>query len=212
MLIAAASARADGDPASDVLTDQTVFIPAGRGIPVDAQARLEQAIHSAAQHRFPVRVALIAAPGDLGAVTQLWRQPADYARFLGTELSDVFSGTLIVVMPNGYGVWVDGPRASRAALERAGSSLIGAPLAGTGEATAAAAVDAVLRVAKAAGHPLPTPGAGSVAGVRSPSPIGVIAAIVLAAGAALIAAAWAASLRAAPWRRGADVASTGHGA
>jgi hypothetical protein len=129
-------ARADGDPASDVLATQTAFIPAGRGIPTGAQARLEAVIRSAARRGVKVRVALIAARGDLGAITELWRQPAQYARFLGTELTDVFSGTLLVVMPNGYGVWMVGRHTSSAALERAGSSLIGAPLPKSGPATA----------------------------------------------------------------------------
>jgi hypothetical protein len=85
-------ARADGDPASDVLAEQTAFIPAGRGIPTVDQARLEAVIRSATRRGVPVRVALIAARSDLGAITELWRQPAQYARFLGTELTDVFSG------------------------------------------------------------------------------------------------------------------------
>jgi hypothetical protein len=194
-----AVAWADGDPASDVLADQTVFIPAGRGIPAVEQARLQEVVRTAARNGVPVRVALIAARSDLGAVTQLWRQPAQYARFLGTELSDVFSGTLIVVMPNGYGVWIVGHAASGAALQRAGASLIGAPLAGSGPETAAAAVVAVRRVAAADGHPLPAPTVAAAA-VRSSGGIGPVAWAVLAAGALMIAAAWTASLRAVPPR------------
>ncbi len=191
-----ANAWADGDPASDVLADQTVFIPAGRGIPPTDQARLEAIIHSADRHGVPVRVALIAARSDLGAVTQLWREPAQYARFLGIELSNVFSGTLIVVMPNGYGVWIVGRGSSTAALQKAGSSLIGAPLPRTGQATAAAAVVAVRRVAAAAGHPLPNPQVRELTSARSSTGMGPVAWGVLAAGALLIAAAWTASLRA----------------
>ena len=42
-------ARADGDPASDVLAEQSAFIPAGRGIPASDQARLETVIRSASR-------------------------------------------------------------------------------------------------------------------------------------------------------------------
>jgi hypothetical protein len=200
-------ARADGDPASDVLAEQTAFIPAGRGIPTVDQARLETVIRSATRRGLRVRVALIAARSDLGAITELWRQPAQYARFLGTELTDVFSGTLIVVMPNGYGVWIVGRHASSAALQRAGSSLIGAPLAQSGRATAAAAVVAVRRVAAAAGDPLPDPRIGSASPGSGSSGVGSVEWSVLATGALLIVAAWVASLRARPWRRKDDVSA-----
>lgn len=194
-------ARADGDPASDVLAEQTAFIPAGRGIPTADQDRLQTVIRASARDGVPVRVALIAARSDLGAVTQLWRQPAQYARFLGTELTDVYRGTLIVVMPNGYGVWIVGRHVSSAALARAGSSLIGAPLPDSGEATAAAAVIAVRRVAAAVGHPLPEPRVRTPAAGRASSPTGPVAWTVLGVGSLLITAAWVASLRARPWRR-----------
>jgi hypothetical protein len=206
-----ASARADGDPASDVLAQQSVFIPAGRGIPVADQARLQAVVKTAAAHGEPVRVALIAARTDLGAVTGLWRNPSGYAQFLGTELSGIDHGTLIVVMPNGYGVDVLTPGATRADDLRAGASLQGAPLAGTGAATAADAVLAVRRVAAAAGHPLPAPAAAPATMASPGGRIDATAVIALVAGALLIAAAWAASLRARPWRRGDGVASPTHG-
>jgi hypothetical protein len=207
----AAVARADGDPASDVLAEQPLFVPAGRGIPAGDQARLQAVVRAAAAHREPIRVALIANRTDLGAVTGLWRNPAGYASFLGRELSGIYHGTLVVVMPNGYGVALLAPGATRAQQLRAGASLEGAPLPGSGAETAAAAITAVRRVAAAAGHPLPT-----VAGVALPASGGgdavdAVALIALAAGALIIAVAWAASLRARPWRRGDGVGSPTHG-
>jgi hypothetical protein len=207
----AASARADGDPASDVLTQQAVFIPAGRGIPAADQARLQAVVKAATAHGAPVRVALIAARADLGAVTGLWRNPSGYAQFLGTELSGIYHGTVIVVMPNGYGVWLLRSGADRAAQLHAGASLQGAPLPGTGAATAADAVLAVRRVAAAAGHPLPAPAANPAAVAVPGGGIDAVAVIALAAGALLIAAAWVASLRQRPWRRSDGVASPTHG-
>lgn len=205
------SAHADGDPASDVLAEQPVFIPQGRGIPTADQARLEAVVGSAQRRGYPVRVALIAARSDLGAITPLWRDPSRYAEFLGEELADVFHGTLIVVMPNGYGVWLVGQPGSQAALQHVGASLVGAPLAGAGSATAAAAVTAVERVAAAAGHPLPTPTATSLPAASGTGVFGPVAWIALATGGVMIAGAWAGSLRARPWRRGEGVASPSHG-
>jgi hypothetical protein len=208
---AAPAAHADGDPASDVLAQQAVFIPAGRDIPAADQARLQAAVHSAAAHGVPVRVALIAARGDLGAVTGLWRNPSGYARFLATELSGIYHGTVIVVMPDGYGVHLLTRGATEADQLHAGASLQGAPLPQRGAATAADAVIAVRRVAAAAGHPLPAPAAAPAPVTASGGGVGAAALIALVVGALLIAVAWAASLRARPWRRGDGVASTTHG-
>jgi len=101
----AASARADGDPASDVLVSQTLFLPQDAGVPANQQAQLDALLHAAQQSGYQIRVALIASPTDLGSVTELWRQPQNYARFLAQELSLLYRGPLLVVMPNGYGLY-----------------------------------------------------------------------------------------------------------
>jgi cytochrome oxidase Cu insertion factor (SCO1/SenC/PrrC family)/thiol-disulfide isomerase/thioredoxin len=97
------SARADGDPGSDVLVYQSLFLTTQAGVPVSEQVRLGALLEAAGHARFPVRVAIVAAPSDLGAVTSLWRKPRAYARFLGLELSLAYRGRLLVVMPNGFG-------------------------------------------------------------------------------------------------------------
>lgn len=211
----AAPARADGDPASDVLAEQAAFIPVDGSIPLADQARVQTVVRAAARRGYPVRVAVIATRADLGAVTALWGKPAAYAGFLGRELSLTYRGALVVVMPTGYGVDLVGGRAgagSGAALHAAGASLEGLPLPGHGGALAGAAVTAVRRVAATAGHPLPAPRIGTLPHAAAGSGPGVVAWIALAAGAALIAAAWTASVRARPLRRGDGVASGGHGA
>ena len=53
---------------------------------------------------YPIKVAVIAAPSDLGAVVALWRKPEQYASFLAQELSLLYRGRLLIVMPNGYGI------------------------------------------------------------------------------------------------------------
>ncbi len=196
------SAAADGDPASDVLVSQPIFLPQDSGATADQQAQLG-AIESAAQKSgYPIRVALIATPSDLGSIGALWRQPQNYAQFLGQELSLVYKGTLLVVMPNGFGVYHVGqqPGAGRSALagtQPPGSrQLVGATLT------------AIERLAAASGHTLPAAGSAAVPGSASDDTSSWLA---LAIGAAVIVAAWTASLRASPpkriSRRSADASS-----
>jgi protein SCO1/2 len=99
----ASIARADGDPASDVLVSQTVFLPSDAGVSAQQQAQLVRLLRASAHAGFPVRVAVISSGYDLGSVTALWRKPRAYARFLGIELSLVHRQPLLVVMPNGFG-------------------------------------------------------------------------------------------------------------
>lgn len=107
-----ATARADGDPGSDVLVYQPLFLAADSGISAAKQVQLGNLIGEAAHHGFRVRVAIIATRDDLGAVTALWQKPRAYARFLGTELSLAYRGRLLVVMPNGVGFNWPGHRAA----------------------------------------------------------------------------------------------------
>ena len=98
-------ARADGDPASDVLLSQSLFLPQDAGVPATDQTQLASLLAAAHRADYNLRVALIAGPADLGSVTALWRQPRNYARFLGQELSLNYTGALLVVMPDGYGFY-----------------------------------------------------------------------------------------------------------
>ena len=100
-LLLAGAARADGDPASDTLYTQKVFFPYSAKVDAVLAQELERATAAAADQGNPVRVALIAAPADLGAIPSLFGRPQAYARFLGTELQFVYSGRLLVVMPQG---------------------------------------------------------------------------------------------------------------
>ncbi len=99
--------RADGDPASDVLLERSVFLPyEAPALPV--AAALEQAVESVYAHGDRVKVAVIATREDLGSVPSLFARPADYAQFLGIELGLWYAGPLLVVMPNGIGVYDSG--------------------------------------------------------------------------------------------------------
>ena len=110
----ATTARADGDPGSDVLVYQNLFIAADANVSVQQQLELGNLLSSADKAGFPVRVGIVSQPNDLGAVTALWRKPAAYASFLGTELSLAYAQRLLIVMPNGFGFNWPGHPASAA--------------------------------------------------------------------------------------------------
>jgi hypothetical protein len=191
-LLAPGAALADGDPASDVLASQTVYVPSDGGFAQAQTAQLSALLAEAQRAGVPVRVALIVTQADLGSVTELWRQPQNYARFLGQELAQVYRGTLVVAMPAGFGV----------------VSVGGAPAAGqVGVATPhgpliEATMTLVRALAAADGHRLALPRA--VAAPGSGSVLGSVdlgSWLALAAGTALIVLAWIASLRARPLAR-----------
>jgi hypothetical protein len=100
-----AAARSDGDPASDFLISQQVFFGFGQNASAKKQAELQRLVEDAKAKGFEVRVALIGSRTDLGAVPVLWRRPQTYARFLGQELALYYPRRLLIVMPNGYGIY-----------------------------------------------------------------------------------------------------------
>jgi cytochrome oxidase Cu insertion factor (SCO1/SenC/PrrC family)/thiol-disulfide isomerase/thioredoxin len=104
----ASVARADGDPGSDVLVSQNLFIGADANASVKQQLEVGDLLQAAARAGFPIRVAVVSAPDDLGAVTALWAKPRAYARFLGIELSLAYKQRLLVVMPAGLGFYWSG--------------------------------------------------------------------------------------------------------
>jgi hypothetical protein len=125
-LLAPAAARADGDPASDVLLGQDVFVTYSVRVPRAQATALNALVAAAAHSGLRVKVALIATPADLGAVPSLFGKPKRYAQFLGREIYAVHPGRLLVVMPDGFGVSSEGalvPREQRAldALARPGN-------------------------------------------------------------------------------------------
>ena len=105
-------AAADGDPASDVLLQQNIFLPAPPPA-ADSQRGLEQAVAAVYAKSFRIKVAVVAGEGDLGAIPSLFNRPAEYAKFLGTELQFLYVGPLLIVMPSGFGIY-DGGRTTSA--------------------------------------------------------------------------------------------------
>ncbi len=174
-------ARSDGDPASDVLIGESVFYPYGSNVQAGLQRRLNSEVAAARRARFPIKVALIGAPPDLGAIPTLFGKPQQYASFLVQEISFLnVKPLLLVVMPDGYGVEHVGSaaRAVAASLKR--------PTGAGDDALAQAAITAVPKLAAAAGHPIGAVTGQSEARDGSSS---TLKAIVLATSALAIAAA-----------------------
>jgi len=184
---APAAVHADGDPASDALVFRDVFYPYS---PVSRPAAntLNAVALRARKAGYPIKVALIATPADLGTAGFFFGKPQDYANFLIAEITFRSKPHLLVVMADGFGGQNLGDNVDSALAPvkiHAGQSADG---------LADAAAIAVARIATAAGHPVPVPriagqsGGGSGSdGATSPA-VYIVPAVVLvlaAAGAVL---------------------------
>lgn len=110
--LVASVSRADGDPASDVLLEQSVYFPY-TAPSQSVELGLEHAVDTVYAHGDRVRVAVIGDQTDLGSIPSLFGHPVDYAHFLGIELGFWYVGPLLVVMPAGFGIY-DGGRSTEA--------------------------------------------------------------------------------------------------
>ena len=100
-------ALADGDPASDYLVGANVALP----FPVPSaqvSAALLAQVESVYAAGYRIKVAVIATRSDLGSITSLMGRPTEYAHFLGVELSSIYVGPLLIVMPSGFGIYDGG--------------------------------------------------------------------------------------------------------
>lgn len=149
-------ALGDGDPASDVLLQQDVFLPYQPQVCKQVKTALDTATRRSSAAGYPVKVAVIGSISDLGSVPQFFGRPAAYADFLGKELSSfsahlqkrVAGVPLLVAMPQGLAL-VQGAAAANEAMKRVKVSSDADP-----NALARAAVKAVPEIATAAGHPI----------------------------------------------------------
>ena len=186
LLAAPAVARANGDPASDYLLVQNIFLPFNAKVDPAASARLADTIRAANKDNFKIKVAVIGSRYDLGTAFSLYNQAQKYAQFLGLELSFQYHGRLLVVMPNGYGYSIGGK------TDPAGVRIVKAlPPPGKDVTKQVEAATATIRkLATASGHPLAASGSGGGSKSRDR--------ITIAAGAVALAALLAAIVF---WRR-----------
>jgi hypothetical protein len=198
------AAWADGDPASDFLLAQNVFYPFQPPVAASLQRSLN-AETAATQHAgLPLKVALIHSPADLGAIPSIFGKPQGYANFLDREISFNGPQPLLVVMPDGYGV-AGLPAARVAGVVRS----LRPPAGSSSDDLARAAAPAILRIAAADGHPIPSADAQTSAGTGGGSPTLIIAlalavvAVIAAAGLLTVRRRQAARGRPASARRAA---------
>jgi hypothetical protein len=156
LLCAPAAARANGDPASDYLLVQSIFLPFDAKVDPDVTARLADVIRRADKAGFRIRVAVIGTRYDLGTAFSLYNKPQRYAEFLGLELSFQYRDRLVVVMPSGFGYSIAGRP------EPAGIRVLkGLPAPGSDVTKEVEAANtAIRRLAAASGHVLPASAGG----------------------------------------------------
>lgn len=184
-LLVAPAARADADPASDVLYPYSVFFPFDVSFGKREQSELTKTVDAAQKAGYKIKVAIITKPQDLGGVPMMFQKPREYASFLGRELAPfLYTGRLLVVMPNGFGVWWYKHEVAQE------ESVVGKLTVGPDPSPTqmvVAATNAVRRLSAAAGHPLPiessgSGGSGAIIGIAA----GGAAAVVIAAAGAFL--------------------------
>ena len=157
------AAAANGDPPSDVLPFEDVYLPAAAPSQ-GAAAALRATARRARDAGFIVKVAVIGSQADLGVLASAFREPQRYADYLMTELprhtAEAQYVRTIVVMPSGVAVAGTGVDAAQ---RRAARTVEVATDASSTQLTETANT-AVERVAKAAGKPVGDGGGGGSGG------------------------------------------------
>jgi hypothetical protein len=180
----AATAWGDADPASDFLPGFDSYLPYGNSVAKPTQGQLDKLLKIAKARNEPFKVAVIATPPDLGAVTALYNKPQQYAKFLYREIKPIVTGgqfTLLIVMPSGIGI------IGRDATTKGGKAAVAVkvPKGASPTVLAQTAVSTVEKIAAADGHPLPkvaptAPAAAKGNGGSHRRALGLIAAVLLA--------------------------------
>jgi hypothetical protein len=164
-------ARANGDPASDVLLVEDVFFPSEPIVCRRVARPLEQVAKSALKAGYPVKIAVIGSPVDLGTEPNYYGRPHAYARFLGGELGTALTGAqrtrahggarrkagkrisyrLLVLMPEGFGLF-RGARGEARDLRR-----VRVDPEASNERLVRTAIKAAVTLARASGHDVKRP-------------------------------------------------------
>jgi hypothetical protein len=157
--IVTASALADIDPASDILPVQNVFLPYQPKVCSQLSDALRNLTKTGAKAGYPVKVAVIGKPADLGGAGDMFGKPDQYAKFLASELltyspdfgRDYTNPALLIVMPGDFGV-DHGGRNAKQVLAKIPISENADP-----NELVRAALKAIPQLAKANGKNVPTP-------------------------------------------------------
>jgi hypothetical protein len=146
-----AAASADGDPASDVLLAQDAYYPYAPKASPQMTKALNGLLARVRTAGYPMKVALIQAPTDLGAYPNLFGDTQGYANLLAKEIAFNSHPHLLVVMPSGFGGDNLGAKVD--------SALAGIKVddAAKTDGLVQGALAAVARIATANGHQTPVP-------------------------------------------------------
>jgi hypothetical protein len=158
LAIAPPAAEADGDPASDVLLLQDVYLPYAPGVPGPLARTITNLLKTTRKAGFPLKVAIVADAKDLGSVPQFFGKPQQYAPFLQSEIAFNSKRPLLVVMAAGYGAAAL-PKGSETGLQG-----LDPPKSASGEDLGRSAIAAIVKLSAAAGHPVPAPKVPSAGG------------------------------------------------
>jgi hypothetical protein len=147
-------ARADVDPASDVLFLQDIFLPYQPKVCSQLTDALRKLTATSRKEGYPVKVAVIGSARDLGGAPQLFGKPQEYAKFLRGELapySNYHSEPVLTVMPGGFGL------AGASAKEQRALAEVSVPSDADPTQLARAVFEAIPKLAVAVGHPVQPP-------------------------------------------------------
>jgi hypothetical protein len=151
LAFAPAGAGADGDPASDVLLAQDVYYPYAPKAARPLSSALDALLKRVRAAGYPMKVALIETPADLGAYPNLFGDTQSYANLLSKEIAFNSHPHLLVIMPSGFAGDNLGSKVDSAlrgiAIDQDAQS----------DGLVTAALSAVARLATANGHPTPVP-------------------------------------------------------
>ncbi|MDX6698222.1 MAG: hypothetical protein QOE65_1619 [Solirubrobacteraceae bacterium] len=185
-LAAAAPAHANGDPPSDVLPFEDLYLPALTPSQKAADG-LRKTVDRARAAGYPLKVAVIQAEVDLGPLAAAFTKPQQYADYLVTELprhtANTVGARILVVTPSGAGI----AGVPFSPGERRAARTIRVSTGATSDQVVTATQDTIQRMAKAAGKPI---GSGKGAGGSGGGAVAavLIGALVLAAALAGLAA------------------------
>jgi hypothetical protein len=147
-----AGAYADADPASDTLLYANAHYPYQPNLVAKPlQKALDGMLKQTKAKGYDIKVAIIAAPTDLGGVPQMFSQPQQYADLLTRELAFNTKPKVLVVLPSGIGGNNLGDRAGEALAH------ITVPSDPKADDLARTAMAAVGALAKANGTPVAVP-------------------------------------------------------
>jgi hypothetical protein len=147
LLGAPAAASANGDPPSDVLLAQDVYLPFTPATSDGAARALLTLARRTRADGWPIKIAIVATSSDLGDVANLFTRPQEYANFLASEIG---KPRLLVVTSVGFGGQRLGVHvnAALAGLQ---------PVQAGGDRLERQALTAVARLAAADGHRVAVP-------------------------------------------------------